>query len=402
MSIKRNRVDEDDITEIFRGHQNPYFADSSPSTKCTLASSSSESMVFGILTAVAACPAIIGTTEAIRQGQRQNAREEHRGRKSNLTIALPVRNSYSEQFDGAMVVLKDNKLYIDTEHSRLGANMAHPFSGYYLPVPWIGDKWKKSGFRHGEGMVTTISDDPPFLNWVYLDSNTYEVKYGTRVEAEPHHIGPWDCTPIDRRLTFEGWEGFVIVQEDEESDLWALYFDRDDDGLRGEGKVGTQNKRMLLAEISRKEMRRTKLVSDEERITRIREQADTEKRRAQAELEAGTISPTKEEPQDSSSQIAQGVMIETAPEVQGDTSGTSFEQGHSNSLDSSHVGNNDSTSGTNHATKDDENKTGPGPTTYYNNTSSDSVYQESSHSSSSFHTASYEMSSETQTSTTTW
>ncbi|KEQ84812.1 hypothetical protein M438DRAFT_260862, partial [Aureobasidium pullulans EXF-150] len=238
-------------------------------------------MVFGILTAVAACPAIIGTTEAVRQGQQQNAREEHRGRKSNLTINLPKRNAYSKQFDGAMVVLKDNKLYIDTEHSRLGANLAHPFSGYYLPVPWIGEKWKKQGFKNGEGMVTTISDDPPFLNWVYLDRNTHEVKYGIRVEAEPHHVGPWDCTPIDRRLTFEGWEGFIIVQEDEDSDLWALYFDRDDDGLRSEGRVGTRDKRMLEVEVSRKEMRRTKLTSDEERIDRIRDQMEKEKEQAQ-------------------------------------------------------------------------------------------------------------------------
>jgi hypothetical protein len=327
-------------------------------------------MVFGILTAVAACPAIIGTTEAIRQGQRQNAREEHRGRKSNLTIALPVKNSYSEQFDGAMVVLKDNKLYIDTEHSRLGANMAHPFSGYYLPIPWIGDAWKKAGFRHGEGMVTTISDDPPFLNWVYLDRNTYEVKYGIRVEAEPHHVGPWDCTPIDRRLTFEGWEGFVIVQEDEDSDLWALYFDRDDDGLRGEGKVGTQDKRMLLVEISRKEMRRTKLVSDEERVTRIREQAATEQRRAQAEVNAASNIPTEEEPSQSSNL--------------------------------SHAENNDSASNTNTKTEENGDMTGTGVTTHHDNNSSESVYQGSSQSSSSFHTACYDISTETESSTTTW
>ncbi|KAI4741608.1 hypothetical protein E4T50_07982 [Aureobasidium sp. EXF-12298] len=324
-------------------------------------------MVFGILTAVAACPAIIGTTEAVRQGQRQNAREEHRGRKSNLTIALPVRNSYSERFDGAMVVLKNNKLYIDTEHSRLGANMAHPFSGYYLPIPWIGDKWKKAGFRNGEGMVTTISDDPPFLNWVYLDRNTHEVKYGIRVEAESHHVGPWDCTPIDRRLTFEGWEGFVIVQEDEDSDLWALYFDRDDDGLRGEGKVGTQDKRMLLVEVSRKEMRRTKLVSDEERITRIRE-------RAEAELEVAPITPTEEEPsQSSSTQPAQS----DANTSNADTKTEDNENKH-------------------------ENRTGAGVTTHHSNASSESVDQESSQSSSSYHTACYEISSETQSSTTTW
>ncbi|CAD0091648.1 unnamed protein product [Aureobasidium vineae] len=366
-------------------------------------------MVFGILTAVAACPAIIGTTEAIRQGQRQNAREEHRGRKSNLTITLPVRNSYSEQFDGAMVVLKDNKLYIDTEHSRLGANMAHPFSGYYLPVPWMGERWKKAGFRHGEGMVTTISDDPPFLNWVYLDSNTHEVKYGIRVEAEPHHVGPWDCTPIDRRLTFEGWEGFVIVQEDEESDLWALYFDRDDDGLRGEGKVGTQDKRMLLVEVSRKEMRRTKLVSDEERITRIREQADKEKRRAQAELEVTAAAPTEEKaPQSSGSQPATSVGIKAQkPESEeskahDDTLSASIERGLSKPLDSLHIGYNNGTSNADIKAKDNETTAGAGLTTHHDNNSSESIYQESSQSSSSYHTASYEITSETHTTTTTW
>jgi hypothetical protein len=69
-------------------------------------------MVFGILTAVAACPAIVGTTEAIRQGQKSNAREEHRGRKSHLVIKLPQKNIYSSKFDGAKVVLKDKKVWL--------------------------------------------------------------------------------------------------------------------------------------------------------------------------------------------------------------------------------------------------------------------------------------------------
>ncbi|KAI5245510.1 hypothetical protein E4T43_03195 [Aureobasidium subglaciale] len=319
-------------------------------------------MVFGILTAVAACPAIIGTTEAIKQGQRDNNREEHRGRKSNLTITLPVRNTYSAQFDGALVVLKDNKLYIDTEHSRLGAHRFHPFSGYYLPVPWIGDAWKKAGFRHGEGMVTTISDDPPFLNWVYLDRDTCEVKYGIRVEAEPHLVGPWDCTPIDRRLIFNGWEGFVIVQEDEESDLWALYFDRDDDGLRGEGKVGTQGKRMLLVEVSRKEMRRTKMTSDEERVSRIRAQAEKEKKQAQAELENAPVTPAQEE---SPPQVARDIQVSSTEvsKIEDHTLGTSAEKALSS--------------------KGEENET----TT---NSSGVSAYQTSVESSSSFQTASFE------------
>lgn len=67
-------------------------------------------MVFGLLTAIAACPAIIGTTEAIQQGQKANAREQHRGRKTNLTIKLPGAHSYKPKFEGCMVVLHDKKV----------------------------------------------------------------------------------------------------------------------------------------------------------------------------------------------------------------------------------------------------------------------------------------------------
>ncbi|KAF1344765.1 hypothetical protein BDV97DRAFT_61702 [Delphinella strobiligena] len=241
-------------------------------------------MVLGILSAVAACPAIIGTTEAVRQGQRQNAREGHRGRKSNLTVTLPVRNSYSAKFDGARVVLKHNKLWVDTEHSRLGMTFAHPFTGYYLPYPGKENDWKKAGYRKGEGMVTTISDDPPFLNWVYVHRDTHEMKYGVRAEAESHLVGPWDCTQIDRRLTFEGWEGFIAVEEEENNDFWALYFDSEDDGLRSNDRIGTKGKRMLAVEIWRRELRKNKDASDQERIERVRKMADQEKKKAESEI----------------------------------------------------------------------------------------------------------------------
>ena len=73
-------------------------------------------MVFGILAAAVAVPAVVGTTEAVRQGQRQNAREEHRGRKSELVASLPAGSSASrqrrEEFDGAIVVLWRNKVRI--------------------------------------------------------------------------------------------------------------------------------------------------------------------------------------------------------------------------------------------------------------------------------------------------
>jgi hypothetical protein len=67
-------------------------------------------MVLGILTAIAACPAIIGTTEAVRQGQRQSAREKHRGLKTNLSISCSRASKAGREIDGCEVVLSENKV----------------------------------------------------------------------------------------------------------------------------------------------------------------------------------------------------------------------------------------------------------------------------------------------------
>lgn len=91
------------------------------------------------------------------------------------------------------------------------------------------------------------------LNWIYVDKDTYEVKYGIRAQAQPNIHGPFDCTRQDRRVILEGWEGFVGVEEEE--GLWALYFDRDDNGLKGKVKPGT---RVLEIELTRKEKRISK------------------------------------------------------------------------------------------------------------------------------------------------
>jgi hypothetical protein len=67
-------------------------------------------MVLGILSAIAACPAIIGTTEAVREGQKSQAREDHRGRSTNLVCRLPTLCKESKWFDDALVVLRNGKV----------------------------------------------------------------------------------------------------------------------------------------------------------------------------------------------------------------------------------------------------------------------------------------------------
>lgn len=67
-------------------------------------------MVLGILTSIAACPAIIGTTEAVRQGQKQNSREKHRSRKANLLVTCSDPSRKARDIHGGTVVLKNDKV----------------------------------------------------------------------------------------------------------------------------------------------------------------------------------------------------------------------------------------------------------------------------------------------------
>jgi len=132
-------------------------------------------------------------------------------------------------------------LYIKTDKSD---DSPHPFAGYFLPYP----------DTTYEGLVFTITDEAPIMNWIYIDQNTYEMKYGVRVDAQPNLTGPFDCTRQDRRLTFDKWEGFVAVkvEEGEEAGMWRVYFDVDDDMLRG--KLGNGRK-VLEVELCRWEKR---------------------------------------------------------------------------------------------------------------------------------------------------
>jgi hypothetical protein len=129
----------------------------------------------------------------------------------------------------------------------------HPFAGYFLPYP------EQNWGRMGEGLVSTISDNPPQLNWIYVDDETNEVKYGNRLDSQEHLVGPWDCTKIDRRLTLEGWEGFLAVRV--APGEWQLFFDRDDNGLKG---IIPPKTRTIEVELTRRERRNPKPDPDSE------------------------------------------------------------------------------------------------------------------------------------------
>ena len=100
------------------------------------------------------------------------------------------------------------------------SDQGHPFEGFYFHFP-DGSK--------PLGLVSMVSQDPPTMNWIYVDRDTLEVKYGNRSTSRDHIVGPWDWTDDDDELglTLEDHERFVAVEE--RSGVWAVYFDRADD-----------------------------------------------------------------------------------------------------------------------------------------------------------------------------
>ncbi|KAL5433735.1 hypothetical protein PMIN07_012410 [Paraphaeosphaeria minitans] len=243
-------------------------------------------MVLPILIALVSAPALLGTQEAIRQSQSKEKREEHRARRCNLIASCVKSSLRSREINDRPIVLRDGKIWIDTGTSD-GNPYGHPYAGYYLPYP---------DSKH-EGLVTTITDVAPIMNWVYIDKETYQVRYSVRLDAQPNFTGPFDCTRQDRRLTFDGWEGWCAVEE--APGRWALYFDRDDDGLKSKVGAGT---RVLEIELTRKEKRWKKDEEEREadqttkRAVKTKEGAPVDKpATAQPELRPPVVEVTEEE-----------------------------------------------------------------------------------------------------------
>ncbi|KAI0107129.1 hypothetical protein GGR51DRAFT_155898 [Nemania sp. FL0031] len=193
------------------------------------------------LTFLIAFATVFGASEAIKHIQSDARKKEHRSRKNNLIVRCLKSCQYSAMLEGRRVVLSGDKLYIDTgtHHDQ---EFGHPFAGYYLPYP----------DSNASGLVSTICDEPPVMNWIYVDRWSYELKFGNRAWADDNWPIPWDCSRQERRLTFGGWEGFLAVKE---GNFWALYFDIDEDHLKDKVPEGTP---VLEIELLRVEMRMPK------------------------------------------------------------------------------------------------------------------------------------------------
>ncbi|KAI9667101.1 MAG: hypothetical protein M1831_001278 [Alyxoria varia] len=176
-------------------------------------------MVLGLLglLGVTAVPTTVGVTQGIRQNNQQEDEktDERRSTECNLSVFCGAEDEAQSQIHGKHVVLRNDKVYIGD----LNSTSSFPFKGFYLGYP--------SDAKH-RGLVSLTSANPPAMGWIYADKDTMELKYGNRTASVEHIIGPWDWTPDEEGVTLEEKEAFVAVEE--ETGVWAVYFDRGEDG----------------------------------------------------------------------------------------------------------------------------------------------------------------------------
>ncbi|KAL2809330.1 VPS28 protein-domain-containing protein [Aspergillus granulosus] len=197
-------------------------------------------MVIGLL-AITAIPTVTGISLGCSEQRKQNKREDDEKRMAKFHT--DVECFENEELHGQRVVLRNNKVYIDDPSPANRKAEAHTGQAFYIDYP-EPDHMKH--LKRGLGLVTTIQDNPPMLNWVYADKETHEMKYGNRTQSCEHIPGPWDWRDDDETvITLERpSRGFYAVQEEDGS--WAVYFDRDRDELRWVMKAAKRKKTVAV------------------------------------------------------------------------------------------------------------------------------------------------------------
>lgn len=203
----------------------------------------------------------VGGTEAVHRQRLldREAEAPERLEEFYLDVYCDAKSRKREEVHGARVVLRDGKVRLwpkDSEPKK-GEGAEHAFTGFYMPFPMDELPHRPIPYTPVLGLVSTIPPSSPTsktskpkLNWLFADRTTRELRYGSRAEAKKHVVGHWDWTEDEQGLTLDGEECLVAVEEESGGFGWAVYWDRDDDALKGI-ELGRE-KRVLRVSLERR------------------------------------------------------------------------------------------------------------------------------------------------------
>ena len=173
-------------------------------------------MVIGLALMAAALPTAVATGQEQKQPKLQISNPHNQNRKvrrSHLVAHVPTDQATSAKanpIQGAKVyVSPDGKVVSLSLHqsqsSFVNVNqfyLTHDPDG--TARPFDGGSFPHSSFgkRNTAGLVTVSPEKPPTLRWVFVDSETSALRWGTQTESNNHECGPFDWTDHDEHLMF--------------------------------------------------------------------------------------------------------------------------------------------------------------------------------------------------------
>ncbi|KAB8216190.1 hypothetical protein BDV33DRAFT_233666 [Aspergillus novoparasiticus] len=191
-------------------------------------------MVIGIAMMSAMVPTIIGLNEATKGARESEDKRRENEKKSrfHLVAACDIgadSESRRQEVHNASVYLgSDKKL---TPHLKLYITK-HPtpsmtaFNGHFFELPDLAQ-------GNLNGLVAISGETPPTLRWVYLDKDTYEMRWGGKQDREGHIGGPFDLTRDGDYIALNDTQRWLALRlEDTEQDgaesgagVWRLCCD---------------------------------------------------------------------------------------------------------------------------------------------------------------------------------
>ena len=187
-------------------------------------------MVLGLLV-LTAIPTVTGVSLATSQQEKvkQQKLDERRMRRFVCTVYCDALSARKDEVHNGLLVLKDDRIWICSREN-IAKEGGYLGSFFFIEYPNPEDTKKKK--KPILGLVSQVADNPPLLNWIYIDHSTMELKYGNRSTSRNHYYGPWNWTEDETGVTFEGEEWFVAVEDPAKPGQWQIYCDPEDDLLK--------------------------------------------------------------------------------------------------------------------------------------------------------------------------
>jgi hypothetical protein len=164
--------------------------------------------------------------------------------KFHIDVRCEIPSGRTKEIHGHRLVLKEDKVWIGPQNGLNPCKDGYVAEAFYIEYP------DPERVPVPMGLASQVQDNPPLLNWIYVDKETMELKYGNKSASKEHHVGPWDWTEDEQGVNIDGMETFTAVEEPV-SKRWQVYVDKDDDGLsrfvpKGRRKMQVSLKRSLI------------------------------------------------------------------------------------------------------------------------------------------------------------